>query len=88
MTETEAKKLTTTATAVWRDGFGENMESVKDSIGQVRQNIKGLSENELKQVTKDSIVLADTFDADVNEVTRAGNNIMKGFGESSKKRLI
>ncbi|WP_395096832.1 phage tail tape measure protein [Bacillus amyloliquefaciens] len=85
LTEVEAKKLTTTATAVWRDGFGENMEFVKDSIGQVRQNIKGLSENELKQVTKDSIVLADTFDADVNEVTRAGNNIMKGFGESSKK---
>ncbi|MEC1663355.1 phage tail tape measure protein [Bacillus halotolerans] len=85
LTKVEAQNLTKAATSVWRDGFGENMDSVKESITQVRQNIKGLSDDELKQVTKDSLVLADIFDADVNEVTRAGNNIMKGFGVSTKK---
>ncbi|MCG8395695.1 phage tail tape measure protein [Bacillus atrophaeus] len=85
LTKVEAQNLTKAATSVWRDGFGENMDSVKESITQVRQNIKGLSDDELKQVTKESLVLAETFDADVNEVTRAGNNIMKGFGVSTKK---
>ncbi|MDA7025055.1 phage tail tape measure protein [Bacillus sp. CLL-7-23] len=85
LTKKEAQGLTQSATSIWKDGFGENMDIVTDSIKQVRQNIKGLSDKDLKEVTKGAIVLSETFDADVNEVTRAGNNIMKGFGIESKK---
>ncbi|MCY8242189.1 phage tail tape measure protein [Bacillus haynesii] len=85
LTKEEAKTLTQSATSVWKDGFGENMDVVKDAIKQVRQNIRGLSDKDLKDVTKGAIILSETFDADVNEVTRAGNNIMKGFGVESKK---
>nr|WP_250634878.1 phage tail tape measure protein [Bacillus subtilis] len=46
---------------------------------------QGLSDKDLKDVTKGAITLSETFDADVNEVTRAGNNIMKGFGVESQK---
>ncbi|QWV85213.1 phage tail tape measure protein [Bacillus subtilis] len=85
LTKDEAKDLTKVATSVWKDGFGENMDVVKDALKQVRQNIRGLSDKDLKDVTKGAITLSETFDADVNEVTRAGNNIMKGFGVESQK---
>ncbi|PSL96683.1 phage tail tape measure protein, partial [Bacillus subtilis] len=85
LTKNEAKAMTQTASSIWKDGFGENMDVVKDALKQVRQNIRGLSEKDLKDVTKGAITLSETFDADVNEVTRAGNNIMKGFGIESQK---
>ncbi len=86
LTSEEAKKMANTAKEVWKDGFGENLDDVTNSLLQVKQNISGIdSEKELQRVTRDAMVLGQTFDADVNEVTRAGNNIMKGFGIDSKQ---
>ncbi|MCM3792509.1 transglycosylase SLT domain-containing protein [Priestia megaterium] len=84
LTGKEAQKLNKVARSVWKEGFGENMEEVRNGLVQVKQNIKGLNDGELEQVTKDALTLADVFDADVNEVTRAGANVMKGFGTDSK----
>jgi phage-related minor tail protein len=81
----EAEGLKETATKVWSEGFGEDMNEVQDALVQVKQNIKGLNDGELEQVTKDSMTLSKVFNADVNEVTRAGSNLMKGFGLSSKE---
>lgn len=85
LTEKEASKLKETATKVWSEGFGEDMNEVQGALVQVKQNIKGLNEGDLEQVTKDSMMLGKVFNADVNEVTRAGGNLMTGFGISSKK---
>lgn len=85
VTGKEAEKLTKEARDIWSDGFGESMEDVTRGLVQVKHNIKGLNDGELKKVTKDALVLADVFEADVNEVTRAGGNVMKGFGVDSKK---
>jgi phage-related minor tail protein/SLT domain-containing protein len=85
LTSEESKKVAATARTIWKDGFGENMDEVRNALVQVKQNIRGLSEGELEQVTKDSMVLADVWGADVNEVTRAGGNLIKGFGISSKE---
>ena len=41
LTKNEAKALTQTASSIWKDGFGENMDVVKDALKQVRQNIRG-----------------------------------------------
>lgn len=85
LSEKEASKLKETATKVWSEGFGENMDEVQGALVQVKQNIHGLNDGDLEQVTKDSMTLAKVFNADVNEVTRAGGNLMKGFGLSSKE---
>lgn len=79
-TEEEAEKLTKTSRNIFKDGFGEGVEEVDAALIQVKQNIKDINDEELEIVTKSSMALADTFDADVNEVTRAGQNLMKGFG--------
>jgi len=85
VTGAEAKKLNGITQSLWKEGFGENMGEVRQGLIQVRQNIKGLNSGDLKQVTKDSLTLAEVFDADLNEITRAASNVMKGFGTSSKE---
>lgn len=83
-TSEEAGKLAEIAENVWADGFGENLETVSDALIRVKQNMKGInSEAELEKVTRDALILSKTFDSDVNEVTRAGQNVMKSFGVTS-----
>ncbi|HCG4535567.1 TPA: phage tail tape measure protein [Salmonella enterica subsp. enterica serovar Typhi str. AG3] len=80
----EAEKFADVAQNIWADGFGEDLNTVSDALIKVKQNIKGISdEAELEKVTRDAIILAETFDSDVNEVTRAGQNLMQNFGISS-----
>ncbi|WP_077735628.1 phage tail tape measure protein [Bacillus sonorensis] len=85
VTANKAKELTSIARDIYKDGFGESLEEVSDALVRTRQNIKNLDDEELGKVTKGALNLAKTFDSDVNEVTRAGNNIMKGFGIESDK---
>jgi phage-related minor tail protein/SLT domain-containing protein len=85
LTGENAKELNNITTDLWKKGFGENMDEVRNGLIQTRQNIQGLNNGELKKVTQDALVLADVFEADVNEVTRAGGNVMKGFGVDSEK---
>ena len=84
LTEAEAQKLEDTAKNVWSNGFGGSLEEVTDALLKVKQNMKEVADGaELEKVTEDAITLAQTFDADVNEVTRAGNNLMVNFGLTS-----
>ncbi|PGR01352.1 phage tail tape measure protein [Priestia megaterium] len=85
LTEAETKKLSKVGKGIYEDGYGESLEEVTDSILEVKQNIKGLNDSDLEKVTKKSMTLAKTFDADVNEVTRAGNSLMQNYGISSEK---
>lgn len=85
MTKEEAKELSKVSQDLWKDGFGENLEQVDQALIQVKQNMQGIGNGDaLKKATKDAMLLAQTYDADVNEVTRAANNLMKGFGVSSQ----
>lgn len=85
LTKGEAERLTQTAKNIYTAGFGESLEDVSNALIQTRQNIKGLDQEELETVTKSAMNLAQTFDADVNEVTRAGGNLIKGFGISAEE---
>lgn len=82
----EAERLSEVAEDVWAKGFGDSLEEVSDALVRVKQNFKDIKdEAQLEQITRDSLILAKTFDSDVNEVTRAGNNLMVNFGIESKK---
>lgn len=85
-TAQEAKNLEANAKNLWKDGFGESLEEVTDALIKVKQNMKGIADGkELEKVTRDAMLLANTFESDVNEVTRAANNLMVNFGIDSKK---
>ena len=85
ISEKEAKDLNETARDIWKEGFAESLEEVEGGLLSVRHNIKDLSEEDLKEVTRNALFLARTFDSDVNEVTRAGQNLMKGFGITGER---
>ncbi|WP_271396888.1 phage tail tape measure protein [Salinicoccus roseus] len=83
LTEDAAMDLVETSKRIYQDGFGDSLESVDDAIFQVKQNIRDLNEEDLEDITRKAIILSETFEADVNEVTRAANNLMEGFGIES-----
>lgn len=85
VTAEEAEKLTKTAKAIYKDGFGESMEDVRNALIQTKQNIHDLNDEDLQDITTKASLLADTFDSEVNVVTRAGNNLMQGFGLSAEE---
>lgn len=66
-------------------GFGESLDEVTTAVSRVKQNMKGLDNGEISKVTSNAMLLANTFDSDVNEVTRGVNNTMDAFGISADK---
>lgn len=86
ITAEESERFAKVAENVWARGFGDSLDSVSNALIRVRQNIQGINdEAELEEVTRNAIILAETFESDVNEVTRAGNNLMTNFGLESQK---
>ena len=69
----------------FKRGYGESLQEVTNSIARVKQNMKDIGNEELADVTSNALLLANTFDSDVNEVTRGANNLMQAFGVSSDK---
>jgi len=68
---------------VFRSGYGESFDEVTEALANVKQNMHNLDNGELERMTGDALMFADTFDADINEVTRAANNMMSSFGVTS-----
>ncbi|MBW3492781.1 phage tail tape measure protein [Bacillus sp. FDAARGOS_1420] len=86
LTREESLKVSAVAREVWREGYGEDLASVSDSLVKVKRNIKDINDDEtLKQVTRDSEILAETMESDVNEVTRGAAQLMGRFGLSGQQ---
>ncbi|MFC4387524.1 phage tail tape measure protein [Gracilibacillus marinus] len=80
LTAEEAKELTDISRNIYKNGFGESAAEIDHALLQVKQNIRDLNSEDLERITEKAFLLAETFESDLNEVTRAGNNVMKGFG--------
>ncbi|EEK77718.1 phage-related tail protein [Bacillus cereus R309803] len=86
LTREESLKVSAVAKEVWREGYGEDLASVSDSLVKVKRNIKDINDDDtLKQVTRDSEILAETMESDVNEVTRGAAQLMGRFGLSGQQ---
>ncbi|QQP13054.1 phage tail tape measure protein [Lysinibacillus agricola] len=73
------------AKEVFSKGYGENIDEVTNALARVKQNMSNIDNGEISKVTSNSMLLAKTFDSDVNEVTRGANNMMEAFGITSEK---
>lgn len=87
VTGKEAEKLTGVAQKVFVNGWGESLTEVSDTITLVRNNMGELNNADLQKVTEGAYILAERFDADVNESTRAAGQLMKDFGVDSTKAM-
>ncbi|HHT7143470.1 TPA: phage tail tape measure protein [Bacillus cereus] len=88
LTAQEAKKMNESVKNVWKDGFGENVDEAAGALVKVKQNMRDIGTGkELEEATKDAMLLAQTFDSDLSEVTRGANQLMVNFGVSSKEAM-
>ena len=81
----EMSKFKDIARDVWANNFGENVSDVADMMGRVKQQMQGISDADLKNVTEDLITLRDVYGMDENETLRGAKQLMEQFGISSKE---
>ena len=81
----EMNKFKDIARDVWSNNFGENVSDVADMMGRVKQQMQGISDVDLKNVTEDLITLRDVYGMDENETLRGAKQLMEQFGISSKE---
>lgn len=81
----EMNKFKNIARDVWSNNFGEDVSDVADMMGRVKQQMQGISDVDLKNVTEDLLTLRDTFGMDENETLRGAKQLMEQFGISSEK---
>lgn len=81
----EMNKFKNIARDVWSNNFGEDISDVADMMARVKQQMQGISDVDLKDVTEDLLTLRDTFGMDENETLRGAQQLMKQFGISSEK---
>lgn len=81
----EMNKFKDIARDVWSNNFGEDISDVADMMGRVKQQMQGISDVDLKNVTEDLLTLRDTFDMDENETLRGAQQLMKQFGITSQE---
>lgn len=85
LTAEETKKLTAISKSIYEDGFGESLEEVDNALLETKQNIRSINDEDLEDITKKAMTLANTFEADVNEVTRAGNSLIENYGMNAQE---
>ena len=78
----EMNKFKDIAREVWSNNFGEDVD---DMMGRVKQQMQGISDVDLKNVTEDLLTLRDVFGMDENETLRGAQQLMKQFGISSQE---
>lgn len=81
----EMNKFKDIAREVWSNNFGEDVSDVADMMGRVKQQMQGISDVDLKNMTEDLLTLRDTFDMDENETLRGAQQLMKQFGITSQE---
>lgn len=81
----EMNKFKDIAREVWSNNFGEDIADVADMMGRVKQQMQGISNVDLKNVTEDLLTLRDTFGMDENETLRGAQQLMKQFGITSQE---
>ncbi len=65
---------------VYADNFGESIEDVAESMGEVVRQMGKMDPDNLKRTTEQAMTLQDTFGYDMQEQLRAVNMLVEQFG--------
>lgn len=80
-TTKEMKKLEQSIQNIYGNKLGDSIDDIAQSMSLVKQ-VTGETGKELEGLTKNAILLKDTFGFEVNESIRAASALMKNFGIS------
>lgn len=67
---------------LYKGNYGEDLNDIADAMALVKQNTKETDPSKIKELTKNAIVLRDTFGYDIQETMRAANMLVDQFGIS------
>lgn len=87
LTASEAQKLTSVSTAVWKDGWGEDLNAVNAALITTKQQFSNLNDADLQNLTEQGLILQQTFDADITESMRTASTMAKNFGISGSDAM-
>ncbi|OJT77451.1 hypothetical protein BM530_06640, partial [Clostridioides difficile] len=76
----EMKKFKNEIMDLYKNNYGESLDDIQDSMARVAQTTKETDPTQIKELTKNAIVLRDTFGMEVPESMRAVNMLMNQFG--------
>ena len=79
----EMGKFTAQMEELYKANFGESMQDVANSMAQVKQQMRELEPDQIKNITQNALTLRDTFGYEVNESIRAVKMLMDQFGVSA-----
>ena len=65
---------------LYKNNYGESLNDVADAMALVAQTSKETDPSKIQELTKNAIILRDTFGFEVNETMRAANMLMDQFG--------
>lgn len=82
-TADEMQSLEDVISGIYKNNYGEGFDDIAEAIIKVKQNLDGLDDASLQEVTESAIALRDTFDYDISESTRAAKALMQNFGVSA-----
>ncbi|MFC6591669.1 phage tail tape measure protein [Deinococcus lacus] len=84
-TTQEAEALGAAAEEVFRNNWGENLSDAAQMVKNVRQEVKGLTEEELAGVTGATAAIADNFEEEQQRVAAAVAAVMDATGASAQE---
>ncbi len=69
-----------TLKSIYANNYGESLEDIANAMATVTQQIDGLNQADLQNLTESAFALRDTFGYEINESVRAAATMMKQFG--------
>lgn len=81
----ETEKLTNVANNVFKDGWGESLDGVVNSLLAVKEQLGDLPDEDLESITKQAIALEESLGMDTTESLRGVNALMKGYGLTAQE---
>ncbi len=84
-TAEEAERVGGIANDVFKDGWGESLDSVTTSLLEVKEQLGSLPEDQLEAITKQAIALEQSLGMDTSETLRGVNSLMQTYGMTAQE---
>lgn len=84
-TAEEAEKVAGVANDVFKDGWGESLDSVTTSLLEVKEQLGSLPDEDLAAITKQAIALEQSLGMDTSETLRGVNSLMQTYGMTAQE---
>lgn len=76
----EMEKFKKEIEELYAGNYGESIGDIANAMAEVKQQTKETDPSNIRELTKNAIVLRDTFDMDIQESMRAVNMLTQQFG--------